>query len=527
MPYFDLHCHPGLKTLFQLQNGRQESPWENMNPKDGIIGNILESQASLKMLAEDSGVSLVCITLHPPEIGMIDQVIIKLAALLGYPTLLNRDRLEEMISQQCTYQMTFKQELANLMAAPLDEEGNPIKKNIKFLKIGESFDANIPETLQVIFNLEGGHIFYDQKNNVKDIAAVIGNLNDFLNKGFKVLYLTPTHLTPNQFITHAYGNKILTKGRLLPKGLGITPYGKQLIDHAYEKDLLIDVKHMSLVSRRIFYQYRRLHYPDKPIIASHVGFNGNYWKFFKDDILYQDQKSYGYKTTIVPLPGVIDGTFFYPLTINLYNDDIREILASGGLIGLNLDVRILGGKVIPNKDEKEFFSREEFELLTNQNVETLIAGLVTSLENETINNGDTSIDASNEEGQELAEIKDARAEIDEMAATTAPEHQRKNYTAHLRLILNHILHIYKFTKDEGLPSPWDHICIGSDFDGLVEAVDCCRNATEFEALAQSLTRELTKIVTDGFKYDLGLTPKQIIDKLMFSNAVEFINKHCK
>lgn len=366
MPYFDLHCHPGLKTLFQKQDGKQKSPWEDINPSDGILGNILESQSSLSMLCSQDGLSLVCITLHPPEIGMIDQVLIKIAAKLAFPRLLNRDRIEDMISQECTYQMTFEQEQANLFRLPTDHNGNDVQKNIRFLKSGEQYDPSPSKILQVIFNIEGGHTFYDQKNKVKDISAVLENLDKFLAKGFKTLYITPTHLTPNQFITHAYGNKILSKGRLLPKGIGITPYGKALIDHIYSKKILIDIKHMSLVSRRIFYAYRKLNGITTPLIASHVGFNGNYWKFFKNDLQLVKEKSYGYKAMIVPLPGVVANTNFYPLTINLYNEDLREIILSNGLIGISLDVRILGGKTTRHEDEKEFLTKKNSGFLLDQ-----------------------------------------------------------------------------------------------------------------------------------------------------------------
>ncbi|RZK25633.1 MAG: hypothetical protein EOO43_05005 [Flavobacterium sp.] len=527
MPYFDLHCHPGLKTLFQLQDGNQRSAWDDITPADGILGNILESQASLNMLTKNRNIPLICITLHPPEIGMIDQILIKVASKLGYPKLLNAERLDDLISQECSYQMTFEQEQKNLFAVPKDENGNPIPKKIKFLKVNEPFDSTIPDTLQVIFNIEGGHTFYDQKNRIKDISEVLRNLDTFLSKNFTTLYLTPTHLTPNEFITHAYGNKILSKGRLLPKGIGITPFGKKLIDHAYDRGIMIDVKHMSLVSRRMFYQYRKRNNLKTSIIASHVGFNGNYWKFFNKDIQIQKKKSYGYKATIVPLPGVIEGTSFYPLTINLYNDDIREILASGGLIGISLDVRILGGKIQEHIDEKEFFSTEEFELLMGTNPHQKIIELTEELVEGTIDNGDTKINAINEEGEEKEEIMEARKELEEITLQTSTHPKSQNYTKHLRLVLNHILHIYKFTKDEGLPSPWEHLCIGSDFDGLVEAVDCCRNATEFAPFAEALKTELQKIVNQGFEYELGLSPVDIIDKIMYSNAIQFINKYCR
>jgi len=532
MQYFDLHCHPGLKTLFQVQNGTQKSPWENLEPKDGIIGNILESQSSLKMLTETNGFSLICVTLHPPEVGMIDQVVISLASLLGYPKLLNRKRLNQMISQECLYQQVFYEELNNLTKAEIDENGNIINRNIRFLKRGEQFDSNTPNTLQVIFNIEGGHTLYDQKNKVKDINTVKKNLTDFINnQNYKTLYITPTHLTPNQFITHCYGNKILSKGRLLPKGIGITPYGKELIEHAYSKDILIDVKHMRLVSRQIFYRYRSQYYPEKPIIASHVGMTGKYWKFFPDYYPFNKKKSYGYKATTSAIKGCLAGTQYYPLSINLYFEDLREILNSKGLIGISLDIRILGGQIPFNNEIKEFFSIEEFELLTSNDSANQIDNLTDKFVNNTINNGITTIDTTDEEGQENEDIDEATQELHEMgkpSTITAIPKNRPNYKRHLYLVLNQILGIYKFTKDEGLTAPWDNICIGSDFDGLVEAVDCCKNSAEMPQFAQNLIAELEIIeAANTFEYPLNLSPEQIIRKIMFTNAREFIALHCK
>lgn len=124
------------------------------------------------------------------------------------------------------------------------------------------------DTLHVVFNIEGGHSLYDTGNSLTDPEQALANLETFLNLGFLTLYMMPTHLTPNRYITHAYGNKILTKGPLLPQTTGISVLGKQLIDTIYSKGLLVDVKHMSLVSRLIFYQYRRRHYAERNLTKS-------------------------------------------------------------------------------------------------------------------------------------------------------------------------------------------------------------------------------------------------------------------
>ncbi len=187
MAFFDLHCHPGLKTLFLPQDGHQISAWSNLSPKDEMIGDILESQSSLKLLMQEGNINLICLTLHPPEVGMIDQIILKIAATLLFKRYLDRQRLNEMISLTSSYQQTFAQELINIKAAPRPEDGISPEKSIKLLTKWGDYDKDDFNTLHVIFNVEGGHTFYDLNNTVKDINKVVQNFNDFLNKGYLTL----------------------------------------------------------------------------------------------------------------------------------------------------------------------------------------------------------------------------------------------------------------------------------------------------------------------------------------------------
>ncbi|MDQ1142232.1 membrane dipeptidase [Pedobacter agri] len=526
MAFFDLHSHPGLKTLFLPQNGNQLSAWRTLSPKDGILGNILESQASLKLLFEKGNINLICLTLHPPEIGMIDQVLLKIAAKFLFPTLINADRLREMYTLTASYQETFHQEFLNITAAPRAEDDiNPAKK-LKLLTSIHDYNPEDFDTLHIVLNIEGGHTFYDLNNRVKDIEKVIDNFNAFVAKGYKILYFTPTHLTPNEFITHAYGNKILTKGPLLPKGIGFSPYGKRIVENAYQNGVLIDIKHMSLVSRKIFYQLRKKGYLlRKPIIASHVGLVGNSWNFFNQDVINPIKKSYGYKVHWLKNAGIFDDTYFYPLSINLYNEDVREILESDGLIGLSLDVRILGGKDKPGSIQKDFYSHEEFELLMSENADQQIELLCKNLQEGIINNGDTKINANNPEPEDLEDLKEGEDELNDIISQRTTDGPfRKNYNYHLRLVVNHLLRIYQITEWEDMPLPWNNLCIGSDFDGLVEAIDCCRNVTEFDSFALALTKALD-IGAKQKQIDLGLSAEKIVAKLMYENAVNFMQKN--
>ncbi|MBA3900537.1 MAG: hypothetical protein H0X62_10060, partial [Bacteroidetes bacterium] len=107
---------------------------------------------------------------------------------------------------------------------------------------------------------------------------------------------------------------------------------------------LIDIKHMSLKSRKDYYEYRRSKGYSEPILATHMGVTGLSWDYkfpvsackkFKGRgysmIKYYQEKQEG---ALVP---------FNPCSINMYDEDIKEVLLSGGLIGMSLDRGILGG----------------------------------------------------------------------------------------------------------------------------------------------------------------------------------------
>ncbi len=523
MPFFDLHCHPGLKTLFLPQDGDQISAWTIIGPPDHVIGDILESQASLKQLVQEGNINLICLSPYPPEIGILDQFLIKLGTVI-YPRLIDRNRIEEMMSLTVPYQEVFKQELANVSKAPRPEDQIHPAKKVKFLKSWADYDENDFKTLHVLFNFEGGHAFYDLKNKVRDIRQVLKNFNSFIDNGYRVLYFTPAHLTPNEFITHAYGNKLLSKGPLLPKGIGITVLGKRLMTNAFLQQVLIDIKHMSLVSRRIFYEFRKKRFPDLPIIASHVGLTGESWTVFKDKrgIINPRKKSYGYKIAWLKNKGELEGSHFFPLSINLYNEDIREILQSEGLIGISMDVRILGGKGEPGALQKDFYSHEEYELLTAADADDQISRLADDFEIENIDNGNLFLNTSNPEPPEIDDLKHVDEELSEVFDTSRTEVNPRVYQAHVRLVINQLLHIWKISDSEGMAPPWNNICIGSDFDGLIQTVRCCRNSTEFSTFAEAAKVELERVLPRYPK--IKHTARQIIDNFMFNNGRNFVKK---
>jgi len=521
MYYFDLHCHPGLKTLFLPQDGHQFSAWHTIDAPH-IFGDILSSQCSLEQISR-SKMPLVCITLHAPESGMINQFLIRLAAATFFRDYMSPERLREMYGGTEGYQEVFGEELSNLLKPPALSDAIPGEIKIIFLKQWSDYDPAAANTVHVLFNIEGGHNLYDNGDSLSSPGAALDNLQAFLDKGYLTLYLTPTHLTPNAFINHAYGNKILTRGPLLPQGLGITAAGKTLIEKAYARGLLIDIKHMSLVARMQFYRIRRLYYPEKPIIASHIGLTGmpvseylGWARFVKPMGPVVEVQTYKYQWQAA-------GVSFYPLSINLFTEDILEILDSGGLIGLSMDVRILGAKDDNDTLQYDYLSTAEYEILKldiesrEQKIQELTVALMA---------GHGPASTTQEEIPAISEFAKAVAEetAEIMPLPDGRPISRPDFEVHLRQLAATMLKVLAITRLYALPDPWDHLCIGSDFDGLVQAVDCCKTSLEFEQMAQALAVTLEAVAAKT-GLELNLPASEIVAKFCYTNAFNFIDRH--
>ena len=268
-------------------------------------------------------------------------------------------------------------------------------------------------TTGIVFSMEGGHALsrfnVGQSNNFDELESFKGEdplfkklknaknsgkpsdnlrilFESMWEEGMDLLYLTLTHLThiSEQYLaTHAFGLKLIRHPAFYPSGSGISDLGKNVIDTAYTMEadgkprpILIDIKHMSLKSRLDFYAYRtaKEYGDDYPIIASHMGVTGyniDEWK----DALVRDECRFQYDQgarTIKALTlrkiagkwGAFNNVFtFNPWSINLMDEDIIQVLESKGLIGLNLDVRILGFQSLigpGSKDTAEYISTAEF-----------------------------------------------------------------------------------------------------------------------------------------------------------------------
>ena len=95
--------------------------------------------------------------------------------------------------------------------------------------------------------------------------------------------------------------------------------------------------------------------------------------------------------------------------------------------------------------------------------------------------------------------------------------------------MSHVLHFIKVVQDAGdydIQQALTQICIGSDFDGLINPIDCCNNVTELPAFRKELHRRLKR----GKKIweQAGISKSEVevdalVEGLFFENAARFLN----
>ena len=485
--FFDFHFHPSLKSILSEDKpSERESCWKTY--ERGAV--ILRSQSSLEQ-SWRGGVRLGVAAMYVLERAFTSSFLVEHIAPIITP--LDRDMLR--LPQQTDSLRRLQEEIAHLKASAEKSPGQGMAMQV-IRKISD-YD---PQKINLILAIEGSHCLDLFNTQIED------NLRELKEGPERFLYLNLTHLARFPTCTQAYGIK-LVRGheQFRPSGNGISELGYRIIDISYDRriggyPIFIDIKHMSLQSRKQFYAYRRERgYENIPIIASHMGCTGISWKpeviksYVEKKIILSDTVEVIYTKPKGRGGPLRSKTMFNPWSINLYDEEIPIILESGGLIGINMDKRILGAKKVCG----EFFSPVEYSALFDD-------PLPRSL-------GPRSV-----REEELYE--DPEHESD--------PYRRDNAFNHLRHLCNQILHIVEV----GGPKAWKQICIGSDFDGLIDPINGCISQSEFQPLEKQMAAMLQQMIRESkrnrpeFDFKEGSLPARVRD-ILFNNGVRFLQQH--
>ncbi len=512
MPFFDFHCHPGLKPTFSNPDS-MPSPWQRLvllvkilGMKVGINGlfnEVLNSQSCLRQLA-DGNVNLVGLIIHAPEPLIAQALLDKKIVQSDKIKLIKANRLKEVASGKANY-TSIKNEFIFLQNHADSDDGNLEAVSLKFINNMNEYDEDDINTIHAIIIIEGMHSLFDDPDAPDAKLQFLKNFDEFTSL-HRVLAVNLCHFQPTEICNHASGMQFLKEKYFYPRSKGISDWGIQVIEEIYKRKILIDIKHMSYVSRRQFYQLRDGKY-NQPLLCTHAGIAG---------ISEQERVKYNYdkpvdKGTVWEMnhykpAGHLTDIYFNCSSINLYDEDIIAIMNSKGLIGLSFDQRILG---FPNENvlyprvpavDTEFISKEE------------------------------AIDF-------FSQLNPAKTKIwnDESMVLLSEDfetHLNKYNLADLQLryFFNNVFHILKVVQKAKLENKIDmdvaeaakRICIGTDFDGLINAIDCCKTTDRLPAFHGRASHLMPKLLAEAGFNNFPLDAAEFVNGIFFTNARDFL-----
>ncbi|AWW32106.1 hypothetical protein DN752_19275 [Echinicola strongylocentroti] len=511
-----------------------------------LVGGSFDSQSSPSQVKE-SPLFLGVISLSSVEYAFAERILSICGNDFSFILPVKHQIFDRIKQHQTTYWKDFmgivaqhRKSMPKLAKAPFSIEF--LKRNDFKGKSIEAIESALTDGNRRSFALaiEGGH-------NLSDVPS--GNEQSILSanphhqmktlqemKDFDFMSINLCHLSdiPEQRLggfaqgVNKLSQRAFKSDYFLPSvGLGLTELGKKLIGQCLlhpERPVLIDVKHMSLYTRLEYYRFKDRLAQDSPdvarlpVISSHTGFTFTSIDQYLNSQRYRsyvNEGDSGKEAMIEPENRKIGrtddkinkGLYANPWTINLFDEEIAEIMASGGMMGISLDQRILGASnpamdaVRDHYYEKEQVAYYEFKKL----------------------------------------FKEGRLPGEEgfiQALGIAPSKEER----HFMLLCMHIVHAVKVGYDK-LPwhegtSPWDHICIGSDFDGLINPINGYENITKMGKLGKDLRHYLP--LADKFHlYDKDLTALRYnedgsvnedflntaIEKFTYRNGLRFIARY--
>jgi microsomal dipeptidase-like Zn-dependent dipeptidase len=101
---------------------------------------------------------------------------------------------------------------------------------------------------------------------------------------------------------------------------------------------------------------------------------------------------------------------------------------------------------------------------------------------------------------------------------------KKRFEATSGLIWNNIEQIVKVTAKEKL-NPWHSICIGSDYDGIINPINGFWTLKYMPRLRKYLEKHLQHFFNDHPELAYNMSSDEIMDAMFSNNTIRFIIKH--
>ena len=349
-----------------------------------------------------------------------------------------------------------------------------------------TFIKNNSSVLGLPLTIEGAHVFSIELNASGYMKTPMPEMLRRIDiiKTWKPFFLTLCHHFDNMLCGHAHSmplNLAQFVDQRKKMNTELTADGVQVIkkllavdnalkDIAGEHRILIDVKHMSALARKKFYNDIVKKYstanPGKtiPVICSHCAYSGtgtldkqiavakteNYVDENQNEIITLDYDAAKTRTAQ-----------FYNWNINLCDEDIKVIVESNGLIGLTFDQRVLGHQHDSETNDKNFW---------------------------------------------------------------------------MNVWVDHIVWMAKAWMTNCVAADktkiYDCLCIGSDFDGIIDPMNDFGSIKRFKDFYSTLVSTLKNFpqkIKDELLIDdtNGFTSEEIADKICYNNTLKFLEDNLK
>lgn len=371
--YVEMHCHPALKPFGKsfktntpgansTNRRHKHSVWHQSTLTfikrltNRIFTLTKFTQTDLTTVYE-SGSRVMIVSLYPLERPFVDN---KLGNGLFSRLLTN---LAMGVSQKrikYVQQMEdYFPDLENEYKFYLQINNRPIAYNDKEVRF--SMPTNFNEikqaqdnTIYVLLSIEGGHAFgtgINIKGRPLDENKILERVRWLKGIPHKPLFVTLAHHFYNELCgqTESLGG-MPSRIANQRKGLntGFTALGEKvmrlLLDKSVGNRILIDIKHMSVDSRKRFYTVRsaigQINNENIPIVVSHGAANG--MRSFNDhSASFPDRAQYLMRKDI-----------------NFYDDELVLIARSKGVFGIQLDERRVASKK-GLKKSNSFFNKKK------------------------------------------------------------------------------------------------------------------------------------------------------------------------
>lgn len=488
---FDFHFHLLFKHFISTRNN-QRLPFETdfktkgvMSVLDELMGNAFDSQSSPKMVKE-SQLKCGVTALLAMEYAFAENISGLIRSFSNADLPINWDFIDQVKQKKNSYFDLLNTEIKYYTdhMKELDD-----KYNIRFINRKTKTKMDDASKTYLAFSAEGAHNFSEAK--IRTLNASTKPSENYTKiqddpKNIDIFSINLLHLSeiPEQTMGgFAQGltnvaQMAFHSADFTPKsGFGLSDKAKSFIKIVFTNKFpsLIDVKHMSVFTRYKFYNFREdliIANPDiarLPIISSHTGFTFCALEDFLENKKYKTDVRYENGQSITQIQAknqkigktnflINNKLFANPWTINLFDEEIIEIMQSNGLIGLSMDQRILGStKMLADGVRGEFFKDSEAIPLMEWR----------------------------------KWFKEGKLDLEGLEET---ESKSDREIRQILLLCHHMIYAvrlgYKNLNWVGNKSPWDHISIGSDYDGLINPINGYEDVRKLSNLKNDLLKYL-------------------------------------